>query len=137
MSGLVTQIPLSTAATVQSRWIDTRTVHSVTLQLSVTDVASPVGAITIEFSNDVGTIQKELNTGVLPANTTAARVDVTTALTVRGTALAAGYDGVGAKVSFTNFGDAVGVPAFFRVVYTKSSGGGATDILLVNVAGRD
>lgn len=135
MSNLRTDILLSTAATARTEWIDLRNATYTTLQVSVPDNASPVGAVTVEYSNDVNTIENEKAQQVLPANTQASRVNVTAALVVLGTAFAAGYDGAGAKASFTDL-TLIGIPAFVRVIYTRTSGGGATDPLRVNVIAR-
>lgn len=136
MQTVGTAIQLSMAATVQSEWIDLRSSLDASLQVSCGDNSSPVGAITVEYSNDVNQILDEKYRGTLPSATAAARVDVTSALTVLGTALStSGYDGAGSKASFIDL-DAIGMPAFVRVVYTRTSGG-ASDTLLVNVSGRE
>lgn len=131
---LRTIISLPLAATRASNWIDMRSCAFASLQLAATDLASPVGAVTIEYSNDIKQCEYELyNIGDPTVASTAARVDVTAALTVLGTALAAGYDGSGNKVSFIKL-DTIGVPAYCRVVWTRTSGG-ATDTLLINAVG--
>lgn len=129
---IISDLSLSLAATVISRWIDIRTLYDVSLQLDCGDVASPVGVITVEFSNDK-VCENEIATDVAPGSTAAVRVDATAALTVKGSALADGYDGVGAKASFASF--PVGLPGYFRVKYTRT-GGGATDTLRVRTVGR-
>lgn len=129
---MIADLQLSLAATVISRWIDIRTLTDVSLQLDCGDVASPVGAITVEFSND-RVCEYEIMTDVAPASSAAVVVDCTTALTVKGAALSNGYDGVGAKASFASF--PIGLPGYFRVKYTKTSGG-ATDTLHVRAVAR-
>jgi hypothetical protein len=135
MSQIRTAIALSTAATVSSPWVDLRSVEFCSLQIDVSDVASPVGVVTVEFSNDFNTIENELAQQVTPANSAAVRVNVSAAVTVSGTALASGYDGAGAKASYVDLDD-IALPSYARVVYTRTSGGGATDILNVRFQGR-
>lgn len=140
MSTLIrTDINLSMAATVRSPWIDLRGVLDYSAMLSCGDLASPVGVITYDFSNDWVKIEAERAAGVDPANSTAIAVGMTAALgagIVTGTVLATGYDGVGDKASYIRLGGPLGYPAYIRFVYTRTSGG-ATDILKINLIGRD
>lgn len=129
---IISDLSLSLAATVISRWIDIRTLSDVSLQLDCGDLASPVGVVTVEFSNDK-VCENEIAMDVAPGSTTAVLVDATSTLTVKGTALAAGYDGVGAKATFASF--PIGLPGYFRVKFTRTSGG-ATDVLHVRTIGR-
>lgn len=135
-SSVATNIQLPLGATVASQWIDLRFSMVATLQVSTNSVSAPIGVITIEYSNDVGTIELERWGGQPnPATTNAAKVGVTAAATVLGTNLATGYDGTGGlKTSFVDL-TKIGIPHYVRVVYTRTSGG-ATDTLLVNVTSR-
>lgn len=134
MTTLASNVQLSMAATSYSGWFDLRALSYVTLQCSANGLASPVGVVTVEYSNDVGTVESERAKGVAPAASVAARVDVSAALVVLGTSFATGFNGNGVKSGFANL-EPVGIPNYVRVVYTRTSGG-AGDFLLVNVTGR-
>lgn len=130
---LRTNLTIDMSATGASRWADLRNMRDVSLQVDCGAVASPVGVVTVEFSNDVETCEREIKTDVAPTSTTAVKVDCTAALTVRGTAFSNGFDGSGNKASFTSI--PVGMPAFARVKYTRTSGGSG-DTLHVRFVGR-
>lgn len=131
---IATNIAVDMSATGYSPWVRlNECVGSATLQLSSTAVASPVGAITVEFSNDVNTITNEQAGNVASADSAAIKSDVTGTLTVTGAALSNGYDGSGAKVSYMALPAAL--PGFARVKYTRTSGGSG-DTLSVRFCGR-
>lgn len=116
---------LNMAATAITPWVDIRKYAAASIQTDCEDIASPVGVITIESSNDVATIEAELYAGTAPASTAAKLI--ATPVVPAGALWATGYDGVGSKAS-------IGTPsvafAFLRVKYTRTSGG-AGDTLSV------
>lgn len=127
---------LNLAATAYSPWLDVWHASNVAIQLDCGDVASPVGVVTVEASNDFETIEQERAVGTASASSAAVLIDITSVITVQGTVLATGYDGVGSKVSMLRLTSGGTIPAFVRIKYTKTSGGSG-DTMHVRLAGRD
>lgn len=126
---------LPAVTTSATPWVALQGLRRASLQVQVTTVGTPVGIVTIEYSSDVRQIGTEMssNSVVFPPNTTAARIDVSAAVTVQGTNLATGYDGAANRASFVNL-TTVGLPQFVRVIWTRTSGGTGNNVV-VNIVG--
>jgi hypothetical protein len=114
------------SATCASPWIETHGARSFNAHLSWIGTGTPVGAFTVEFSEDE-LVAKERMTNVAPLSTAARRVDVTSSIAA-GAILGTGFTVAGG----TNGDTIVGIenpPRFVRFVYTKSSGGSAASLL--------
>lgn len=109
-------------ATFKCKWLDARQCSTLHLHFSVAATGTPVGAITIEESNDPQ-IARNNETGVAGDSTsdTVAKVDVSASsrVDVRGTGLAVN----GANSTMVTI---TSPAAFVRFVYTVTSGGAAT-----------
>ena len=116
---------LSMAASAATPWVDVRASATGSVFTDCEDISSPVGVITLEFSNDVATIEAEKAAGTPPLSTAAKLIANTTVPS--GTAWTNGYDGNGAKSSGTTVTAAF---AYARIRYART-GGGASDTLNV------
>jgi hypothetical protein len=117
----------STAATIYSRWIDCRGAGSAVAQLSWLGTSTPVGAFTVEFSNDPQA-GKEAALNTAPAAGTAVKVDVTASIdpsAILGTGLTVN-NGTNAGTTLIAFDV---LPRFMRFLYTLGSGGSAAGAL--------
>lgn len=120
MAYIVHTIDMGPAGTRYTPWVDVRTALLVGLGTDCEDIASPVGVIALELSNDVAVIEGEIAAGGLAPAAGAAKSVVSSLVPTGGNTWLTGYDGVGSKVS-------VAVPAvtsaFIRVRYIRTSGG--------------
>lgn len=126
---------ISLAATGYSPWIDLQGLDNIAIQLDCGDVASPVGVVTVEGSNDFDVIERERDIGTASASSAAIVIDITSLVTVQGTAFATGFDGVGNKAAIARLVVSGTIPAFIRFKYTRTSGG-AGDTLHFRAVGR-
>jgi hypothetical protein len=108
-----------------SQWVDTQGAYAAKVQLSWVGTGGPTGAYTIEYSQDP-VCEKEKLTAVPFGSTAARRVDITAEIP------ADDIVGTGLSLSGTDPGDTLVtllLPArFFRVVYTRDSGGSAASL---------
>jgi hypothetical protein len=111
----------SLAATVRSPWIDARKSRSLNLQFSVTATGTPVGALTLEESNDPALRTQFDRAFAANGNSTS---DAYVAVPVQGDTLRVSVSGTGLAVSGANNTviHIVHPAAFVRVVYTRTSG---------------
>lgn len=113
------------SATTTTPWTHTSGAHSALFHLSWAGAGTPVGAFTLECSNDPR-CETELLTYVTPANSTAKKVDVTASIpadAVVGTGLSVSGGGDGSTIITMD-----NPPEYVRIVYTRSSGGSAASV---------
>lgn len=127
---------LPVTASITTPWIDTRSYARVSLHTYIpTNTGTPIGVVTMEYSNDVEGVKQDMALNPAFGTSNAKPVNVTSSLQVLGTAWSNGYNGSANRASFVGIDPADGLPAFMRVVYTRTSGG-TGNVFTVAVSAR-
>lgn len=109
-------------------WISTQRLEEIAIHLH-TPSTTAAGTFTIEGSCDGANVRKDQDSGTDPSATAAAKVTLSTnSYRVEGTALALSLTAAAGETIVTFVAGAV--PAYVRVVYTKTSGSGSTSVFV-------
>lgn len=112
-------------------WIDTRDQTDVTFAIHSVGTGSPVGAFSLEGSNDGPTIKAEREAGVAPASSAAKK----SALTAVAHGDSPSISGSAAKNLILAL--VGGLPRYVRVKFAYASGGSASSLWYCFTSGRN